>query len=260
VAGITPHALCVECDVRGEEHSALLRAVAGVTPHALSGPAHEAACLRSRLSASAAATRGKTACSRRRAATWSEPAAAAQLGCLSRVELNQALVLMRQHKGVQHNQLRSTCKGGAYALMADHLLASFPRSWSVSVYSSVSTYPSTLSPELLVSELEHNNLGSPGAMFGSAGVPTCPAGYTGDGSRADSGIPPAPLTHSHAQLDTPETAHGPTLENHQLLSLTHTPSWIHRRRLTGRLCNATSCLTVAPLTHSHAQLDTLSSG
>jgi hypothetical protein len=98
----------------------------------------------------------------------------------------------------------------------------------------------------------------------------------------------SPLTHSHAQLDTPETAHGPTLECHQLPhgssthsltrpagytgdgsradsgippaasrqlhSLTHTPSWIHRRRLTGRLWNTTSCLTVAPLTHSHTQL------
>jgi hypothetical protein len=33
----------------------------------------------------------------------------------------------------------------------------------------------------------------PGWMFGSAGVPTRAAGYTGDGSRADSGIPPAAL-------------------------------------------------------------------
>jgi hypothetical protein len=34
----------------------------------------------------------------------------------------------------------------------------------------------------------------------------------------------------------------------------NTPSWVHRRRLTGRLWNTTSCLTVAPLTHSHVQL------
>jgi hypothetical protein len=32
-----------------------------------------------------------------------------------------------------------------------------------------------------------------GGLFGLAGVPTHPAGYTGDGSRADSGIPPAAL-------------------------------------------------------------------
>jgi hypothetical protein len=31
---------------------------------------------------------------------------------------------------------------------------------------------------------------SPGGLFGSEGVPTRPAGYTGDGSRADSRIPP----------------------------------------------------------------------
>jgi hypothetical protein len=35
-----------------------------------------------------------------------------------------------------------------------------------------------------------NSTPSPGGMFGSAGVPTRPAA-TGDGSRADSGIPPA---------------------------------------------------------------------
>jgi hypothetical protein len=51
----------------------------------------------------------------------------------------------------------------------------------------------------------------------------------------------------HAQLGVPETAHGPTLEYHQLHSsrplhsLTHTPSWVYRRRLTGRLWNAASC-------------------
>jgi hypothetical protein len=59
---------------------------------------------------------------------------------------------------------------------------------------------------------------------------TRPAGYTGDGSRADSGIPPAASRPLH--------------------SLTHTPSWVYRRRLTGRLWNATSCLTAAPLTHA----------
>jgi hypothetical protein len=35
-------------------------------------------------------------------------------------------------------------------------------------------------------------------MFGSAGVPTRPAGYTGDGSRADSGIPPAASRPLHS--------------------------------------------------------------
>ena len=35
-----------------------------------------------------------------------------------------------------------------------------------------------------------------GGVFGSAGVSTRPAGYTGDGSRSDSGIPPAALTHA----------------------------------------------------------------
>jgi hypothetical protein len=60
----------------------------------------------------------------------------------------------------------------------------------------------------------------------------------------------------HAQLGIPETAHGPPLEHHQLPhgssthSLTHTLSWVYRRRLTGRLWNTTSCLTAAPLTHS----------
>ena len=60
----------------------------------------------------------------------------------------------------------------------------------------------------------------------------------------------------HAQLGITETAHGPPLEHHQLLhgrstySLTHTPSWVYRRRLTGRLWNTTSCFTAAPLTHS----------
>jgi hypothetical protein len=49
----------------------------------------------------------------------------------------------------------------------------------------------------------------PRGMFGSAGVPTRPAGYTGDGSRADSGIPPA--------------------ASRQLHSLTHTPSWVNRQ-------------------------------
>jgi hypothetical protein len=79
-----------------------------------------------------------------------------------------------------------------------------------------------------------NSAPPPEGMCGSAGVPTRPAGYTGDGSRADSGIPPA--------------------ASRQLHSLTHTPSWVYRRRLTGRLWNTTSCLTAAPLTHSHAQL------
>jgi hypothetical protein len=32
----------------------------------------------------------------------------------------------------------------------------------------------------------------------------------------------------------------------------HTPSWVYRGRLTGRLWNTTSCLTVAPLAHSLA--------
>jgi hypothetical protein len=49
----------------------------------------------------------------------------------------------------------------------------------------------------------HTNLGSlPGGMFGSAGVPTRPAGDTGDGSRAHSGTPAAAaraaLSHSSA--------------------------------------------------------------
>jgi hypothetical protein len=34
----------------------------------------------------------------------------------------------------------------------------------------------------------------------------------------------------------------------------HTPSWVYRRRLTGRLWNTTSCLTAAPLTHSLTRL------
>ena len=34
----------------------------------------------------------------------------------------------------------------------------------------------------------------------------------------------------------------------------NTPSWVYRRRLTGRLWNTAICLTAAPLTHSHAQL------
>jgi hypothetical protein len=114
--------------------------------------------------------------------------------------------------------------------------------------------------------LARNSTPSPGGMFGSAGVPTRPAGYTGAGSRADSGTPPAASrqlhsrTHSHAQLGIPETAHGPALDYHQLPhgssthALTHTPSWVYRRRLTGRLWNTASCLTASPLTHSHAQL------
>ena len=45
----------------------------------------------------------------------------------------------------------------------------------------------------------------PGGMFGSAGVPTRPAGYTGDGSRADSGIPPClRQLHSLTQGGAPQ--------------------------------------------------------
>jgi hypothetical protein len=76
---------------------------------------------------------------------------------------------------------------------------------------------------------------------------TRPAGYTEDGSRPASGIPPAPLTHAHAQLGIPKTAHGPPLEYRQLHSLTHTPSWVYRRRLTGRLWNTAS--STHSLTH-----------
>jgi hypothetical protein len=38
----------------------------------------------------------------------------------------------------------------------------------------------------------------PGGTFGSAGVPTRPAGYTGEGSRAASGIPPAASRQLHS--------------------------------------------------------------
>ena len=46
--------------------------------------------------------------------------------------------------------------------------------------------------------LARNSTPSPGGMFGSAGVPTRPAGYTGDGSRADSGTPPAASRPLHS--------------------------------------------------------------
>jgi hypothetical protein len=51
-----------------------------------------------------------------------------------------------------------------------------------------------------------NSTPAPGGLFGSAGVPTRPAGYTGDGSRTDSGIPPAASRqlHSLAQVDDAE--------------------------------------------------------
>jgi hypothetical protein len=114
-----------------------------------------------------------------------------------------------------------------------------------------------------------------------------PAGYTGDGPtlehhqlpygsshsltqsptswvyrrRADSGTPPVALrrlhslTHSHAQLGIPETAHRPTLEYPQLPhgSSTHSPTHQLGIPETGRLWNTTSCLTASPLTHSLTQ-------
>jgi hypothetical protein len=43
----------------------------------------------------------------------------------------------------------------------------------------------------------------PGGMFGSAGVPTRPAGYTGDGSRAHSGTPAAASRQLHSLTRTP---------------------------------------------------------
>jgi hypothetical protein len=76
-----------------------------------------------------------------------------------------------------------------------------------------------------VRALYHQLDSLPGGLFGSAGVPTRPAGYTEDSSRAESGIPPA--------------------ASRQLHSLTHTPSWVYRRRLTGRVWNTASS------THSH---------
>jgi hypothetical protein len=63
--------------------------------------------------------------------------------------------------------------------------------------------PCTLCPLLRPYQLDS----LPGGMFGTAGVPTRPAGYTGDGSRADSGIPPAAsrplhsLTHEQVALE-----------------------------------------------------------
>jgi hypothetical protein len=118
-------------------------------------------------------------------------------------------------------------------------------------------------------------------------LPHPPAGYTGDGPtlehhqlpygsshsltqlptswvyrrRADSGTPPAALrrlhslTHSHAQLGIPETAHRPTLEYPQLPhgSSTHSPTHQLGIPETGRLWNTTSCLTASPLTHSLTQ-------
>ena len=81
----------------------------------------------------------------------------------------------------------------------------------------------------------------PGELFGSAGVPTRPAGYTEDGSRATSGIPPAPLTHAHAQLGIPKTAHGTPLEYHQLPhgSSTHSLTGLTLSGCVGCVCAAT---------------------
>jgi hypothetical protein len=57
----------------------------------------------------------------------------------------------------------------------------------------------------------------------------------------------------HAQLDIPETTHGPTLEYHQLPHGSSTHSLTRPARytvdgLTGRLWNTSSCLTVSPPT------------
>jgi hypothetical protein len=62
----------------------------------------------------------------------------------------------------------------------------------------------------------------------------------------------------HAQLGIPETAHGPTLEHHQLPhgSSTHAltrPAGYTGDELTARHWNTTSCLTAAPLTHSQVR-------
>ena len=73
-----------------------------------------------------------------------------------------------------------------------------------------------------------------GGCSGQRACPHAQLGIPETSSRADSGIPPAASRPLH--------------------SLTHTPSWVYRRRLTGRLWNTTSCLTAAPLTHSQSRL------
>jgi hypothetical protein len=74
-------------------------------------------------------------------------------------------------------------------------------------------------------------------------VPTRPAGYTGDGLtgrlwNTTSCLTVAPLTHSHVQLGIPETGSRadsgmPPAASRPLHSLTHTPSWVYRRRAHG---------------------------
>jgi hypothetical protein len=158
----------------------------------------------------------------------------------------------------------------------------------------VDKYVSTLESGLLgincsiSNMLQPTSTPSPGGCSGQRACQHAQLGIPETGSQADSGTPPAPLTHSltrpagytgdgltgrlwnttscasrqlHSLTHTPSwvyrrRAHGPTLEHHQLCltaaPLTHTPSWVYRRRAHGpTLEHHQLCLTAAPLTHRY---------